>query len=88
MDSLNPNPHFNPARINSIYQSQQSAKQTKPSSHMKAEELQPRAIAKVEKVETFSTMFDDNELERLQTNLESIASLAERALKRFKTGRN
>ncbi len=88
MDSINSNPPFNPARINSIYSIQNSAHSAKPSSHVSSQAMQPQAVTKIEKVETFSKMFDDQELDRLQKNLESIAFLAETALKRFKPENN
>jgi len=54
------------------------------SGYLGSNQVSPQAVSKVEKVETFSKLFDDSELERLQKNLESIAGLAESALKKMR----
>jgi len=69
MDSVNPSHSYDP---NSYPRIQNTPAVVKTSAHL------------VTKVETFAKLFDDNELERLQQNLESIASMAETALKQVR----
>lgn len=84
MDSINSNPYFNPSRLAQTYQKAGNPAQVSKSSNpIEASSSANNAASSTQKVETFSTLFDDSELERLQNNLESIANLAETALKRF-----
>jgi|GEM_PF-2009034 len=81
MDSVNPSHSYDP---NSYPRIQNTPAVVKTSAHLNIKEVSPQAVTKVEKVETFAKLFDDNELERLQQNLESIASMAETALKQVR----
>ncbi|MCH6254950.1 hypothetical protein MLD52_00200 [Puniceicoccaceae bacterium K14] len=84
MDSINSNPYLNPSRIAQTYQKPEASPQVgKTSEHLGTKTLSQDAVSKTQPVETFSNLFGDDELERLQNNLESIANLAESALKRF-----
>lgn len=84
MNSINSNPYFNPSRIAQAYQKPENAPQVgKSSEKLESNLVSNQAVSKTEKVETFSNLFDDSDLERLQNNLESIANLADSALKRF-----
>ena len=84
MDSISSNTPFdryNP--ITSPLNHVSSSKKEILSSHSEHSQQLLKAPSKVQRVETYSTMFDDQELDRLQRNLESIAKLAEEALNRF-----
>ena len=81
MDSINPSPFFDP---NSYPRIRPPAQVQKTSEQLAIGQVSSKAVTKVEKVETFSSLFDDSELERLQKNLESIAGMAESALKQMR----
>lgn len=85
MDSVNTSHDLASQRLANIYRSSPSAaaQPGKPSSHLNASALNVNAVAKVENAEPFANLFEDKDLERLQSNLESVAQLAEAALKRF-----
>ena len=80
MESIGSNPHLNPTHL-----SPQS--QPKPA---KPEQESPTAKSSIDAIDgqqpsgsDFSSVFGDDELSRLQNNLERIASLAESALQRI-----
>ncbi len=85
MDSVNASNDLASQRFAHLYQSSPEAatRPGKASSHLKANELPANAVSKTEKPEPFSNLFEDKDLARLQNNLESVAQLAEAALKRF-----
>ena len=83
MDSISSNPYFNPAHLNHTHAHGKSQNAANASSHVKTEAI--NAVAQAQPTEPFSSMFNDDELAKLQGNLEKIAQQAERALKRFST---
>lgn len=83
MDQINSNPHFNTSRLYQNYQSQ-----TKPSTPAPAEDLGKAAELSASSRSQatdgdYSTMFDDDALLKLQSNLEAIAQMAEQSLKQI-----
>lgn len=79
MEKISSNPYFNPAQI---YQH--------PKVRMQALRQQMTQTTEVEKTESakptppdYSSLFGDEELSKLQANLEAISKLAENALKRI-----
>ncbi|MEM9160550.1 MAG: hypothetical protein AAGB46_15995 [Verrucomicrobiota bacterium] len=81
MDSINSNPYFNHPRISYQPTPAQQAGEAIASSHVKTDST--KAVPQANQSEPFSSMFNDDELAKLQGNLEKIAAQAERALKRF-----
>ncbi|EDY80805.1 hypothetical protein VDG1235_422 [Verrucomicrobiia bacterium DG1235] len=81
MDQINSNPFFNAARL---YQNQQAPQKTgnPVDAASKAAEIRPAAIEQPV-ANDFSTMFDDDSLLKLQSNLEAIAQMAEQSLKQI-----
>lgn len=81
MDKITSNPYFNPAQLYQQHKVQQPPPQA-------AEKQETPAVAPVEAGSkgqggNFSNMFRDDDLMKLQDNLEAIAKMAESALKRF-----
>ena len=81
MDSISSNPYFNPAHLQNPHAAGKNQSAENASSHIKPESV--RAVPQATQSEPFSSMFNDDELAKLQSNLEKIATQAERALKRF-----
>lgn len=86
MDNISSNPTLSYAQL---YQQNLSRKPNAPS-ESPASSPTPGSVASVAPTESqtrlandFSTMFGDDELAKLQRNLEAIAKLADTALRRF-----
>ena len=82
MDSINSSHFFDPNSHPRIQPTTPAVQKT--SEHLGPSQVSHQSVPKIEKVETFSRLFDDSELERLQKNLESIADMAEAALKKMR----
>lgn len=81
MDQINSNPFFNQARL---YQNQATTQQAGSSASRPAQSPS-QADSKPVQADSanFSGMFDDDALLKLQSNLEAIAQMAEKSLKRI-----
>jgi hypothetical protein len=86
MESINSNPYFQPARLAQLYNQPGNAPTGKSSEHVDAKQIHPKAVTKTQAPQAIASLFDDSDLERLQKNLESIAQLAEKSLKRIEGG--
>lgn len=83
MDQINSNPHFNTSRLYQSYQSQpKPATPATAAGVSKATEL-PSSTQSHKANNDYSTLFDDDALLKLQSNLEAIAQMAEQSLKRI-----
>lgn len=79
MDRIGSNPYFNPTQLY-----QKSASAQRPPQEAKLNQVDSTSSSQPQAGEKqFSDMFGDNELLKLQSNLEAIAQMAENALKRF-----
>lgn len=79
MDSINPDSRFNPiARQETQGKPSESAQNQQSKIDSSNESTAPTLKP------SYSKMFDDTELERLQNNLQSIADMAGQALERIK----
>ena len=81
MDSINPDSRLNPtARQEAQPKSSSNARAQSPKSNIDTTTDSTAPTLKP----SYSKMFDDTELERLQDNLQSIADMAGKALDRIK----
>ena len=82
MDQISSHPTFNYAQI---YQQNLARKAATPESQPSVKNVANEAPAEPQPrlANDFSSMFGDDELAKLQRNLESIAKLADDALRRF-----
>lgn len=80
MDQINSNPHYSYAQL---YQ-QLNGTQSKPIAQA-AQQAETPAIKAAAQNSNFSSMFADDELAKLQHNLEAVSSLAEKALKKIES---
>lgn len=81
MDQINSNPYFNSARIYQNHQTQQ--KPSTPVQNTAAATEANRAAPEKAAGSDYSTLFDDDALLKLQSNLEAIAQMAEQSLKQI-----
>lgn len=79
MDQINSNPSLHYAKL---YQ-QLNSPAAKPQAFAPSEATTPAQSKPVEKPTDYSSMFADDQLAKLQHNLEAISNFAETALKRF-----
>ncbi|MDQ8203919.1 hypothetical protein [Pelagicoccus sp. SDUM812003] len=80
MDRIGSNPYLNTTRL---YQQSLQQRQETHQSQSNASKIETSAATQKTDPSGFSSMFGDNELLKLQGNLEAIAQMAEHALKRF-----
>ena len=82
MDQINSNSYYNPARL---FQNQAAPQQKAGSPAIGSSSASEMINGRKEQspVSDFSTMFDDDALLKLQSNLEAIAQMAEKSLKQI-----
>ncbi len=81
MDPINSNPFFNSARLYQNRPAQQTPPPSVDNANPAAETGRNTAVSGSES--EFSTLFDDDALLKLQSNLEAIAQMAEQSLKKI-----
>ena len=80
MDRIGSNPYLNTTKL---YQQSLQQRQATQQSQVSDPKINPTGDESSSSSNGFSSMFGDNELLKLQGNLEAIAQMAEHALKRF-----